>query len=156
MKKKAVCVVTPSTTEAVAEVMKLMAAESIPIMTRGSGTGLFGGSIPVEGGIVLCLVHLDSIIEVDLANLTILAESGVITKAVDDAAHPHDLFYPPDPGSMKISTIGGNLANNSGGPRGLKYGLTRGYVMGMEAWFCLTGKSSGSVPNASKTLQAIP
>ena len=132
MKKRALCVLTPRTTEAVAEVMKLVAAESIPIVTRGSGTGLSGGSIPVEGGIVLCLVHLDSIIEVDPANLTILAESGVITKAIDDAAHPHDLFYPPDPGSMKISTIGGNVANNSGGLRGLKYGVTRDYVMGME------------------------
>lgn len=132
MKKKAVCVVTPRTTEAVAEVMKLAATESIPVVTRGSGTGLSGGSIPVDGGIVLCLVHLDSIIEVDPANLTILAESGVITKAIDDAAHPHDLFYPPDPGSLKISTIGGNVANNSGGLRGLKYGVTRDYVMGME------------------------
>lgn len=132
MKKKAVCVVTPRTTEAVAEVMKLAATESIPVVTRGSGTGLSGGSIPVDGGIVLCLVHLDSIIEVDPANLTILAESGVITKAIDEAADPHDLFYPPDPGSLKISTIGGNVANNSGGLRGLKYGVTRDYVMGME------------------------
>jgi glycolate oxidase len=101
-------------------------------VTRGSGTGLSGGSIPVDGGIVLCLVQMDQILEVDPANLTILAETGVITKAIDDAAHPHGLFYPPDPGSMKISTIGGNVANNSGGLRGLKYGVTRDYVMGME------------------------
>jgi glycolate oxidase len=132
LKHKAACVVLPRTTEAVSEIMKLASAEGIPIVTRGSGTGLSGGSIPVDGGIVLCLVQMDQILEVDPANLTILAETGVITKAIDDAAHPHGLFYPPDPGSMKISTIGGNVANNSGGLRGLKYGVTRDYVMGME------------------------
>ena len=132
LKNRAVCVVLPRSTEAVGEVMKLAAAEGIPVVTRGSGTGLSGGSVPVDGGIVLCLVHLDTILEVDPANLTILCESGVITKAVDDAANPHGLFYPPDPGSMKISTIGGNVANNSGGLRGLKYGVTRDYIMGME------------------------
>ncbi|MDF1860263.1 MAG: FAD-linked oxidase C-terminal domain-containing protein [Verrucomicrobiales bacterium] len=132
LRHKATCVVSPRTTEAVSGIMKLASAEGIPIVTRGSGTGLSGGSIPVDGGIVLCLVQMDQILEVDPANLTILAEPGVITKAIDDAAHPHGLFYPPDPGSMKISTIGGNVANNSGGLRGLKYGVTRDYVMGME------------------------
>jgi len=132
LKHEAACVVVPDSAEAVAEVMKLAAAERIPVVTRGSGTGLSGGSIPVDGGIVLCLVNLDGILEVDPANLTILCECGVITKAIDDAAAPHGLFYPPDPGSMKISTIGGNVANNSGGLRGLKYGVTRNYVMGME------------------------
>lgn len=132
LKNKALCVVLPRTTESVGDVVKLASKEEIPVVTRGSGTGLSGGSVPVDGGIVLCLVHLDTILEIDPANLTILCESGVITKAIDDAAHPHGLFYPPDPGSMKISTIGGNVANNSGGLRGLKYGVTRDYVMGME------------------------
>lgn len=132
LKESAVCVVLPRSTEAVAGVIRLAAAEKIPVVTRGSGTGLSGGSVPVEGGIVLCLVHLNRILEVDPANLTMLCECGVITKAVDDAATPHGLFYPPDPGSMKISTIGGNVANNSGGLRGLKYGVTRDYVMGIE------------------------
>lgn len=132
MKHAATCVVTPRTTEDVAAIVKIAGAEGVPIVTRGSGTGLSGGSIPVEGGIVLCLVNLDQILELDPANLTILCETGVITKAIDDAALPHGLFYPPDPGSMKISTIGGNVANNSGGLRGLKYGVTRDYVMGME------------------------
>lgn len=132
LKSAASCVVLAPTTEAVAGVVKLAAEDGIPIVTRGSGTGLSGGSVPVEGGIVLCLVKLDRILEVDPANLTLLAECGVITKAIDDAASPHGLFYPPDPGSMKISTIGGNVANNSGGLRGLKYGVTRDYVMGME------------------------
>ena len=132
LKHGAACVVMPQTSQAVASVLRFAVAEGIPVVTRGSGTGLSGGSVPVDGGIVLALVHLNRILEVDPANLTLLAEAGVITKAIDDAALPHGLFYPPDPGSMKISTIGGNVANNSGGLRGLKYGVTRDYVMGME------------------------
>jgi len=132
LKEEAVCVVFPATTEEVARVVRLAATEKIPVVTRGSGTGLSGGSVPVSGGIVLCLVNLNRILEVDSANLTLLAEPGVITREIEDAAQPHGLFYPPDPGSMKISTIGGNVANNSGGLRGLKYGVTRDYVMGME------------------------
>jgi len=132
LKHGAACVVFPKTSAAVAEVVRFARSARLPVVTRGNGTGLSGGSVPVEGGIVLCLVHLNRILEVDPANLTLLAESGVITKAIDDAALPHGLFYPPDPGSMKISTIGGNVANNSGGLRGLKYGVTRDYVMGME------------------------
>ncbi len=132
LKRAAQCVVTPESPEAAALVVTLAAARGIPVVTRGSGTGLSGGSVPVDGALVLCLVNLNQIIEVDPANLTILCECGVITKAIDDAALPHGLFYPPDPGSMKISTIGGNVANNSGGLRGLKYGVTRDYVMGME------------------------
>jgi glycolate oxidase len=101
-------------------------------VTRGSGTGLSGGSVPVTDGIVLCLVEMKSILEVDTRNLTLFAEAGVITQTVFDTAAQHGLFYPPDPGSMRVSTIGGNVAENSGGLRGLKYGVTRDYVMGME------------------------
>ena len=75
---------------------------------------------------------MDQILELDPANLTLLAESGAITQSISDAAAAAGLFYPPDPGSMKISTIGGNVAENSGGLRGLKYGITRNYVMGLE------------------------
>jgi glycolate oxidase len=82
--------------------------------------------------LVLCTGRLDKILEVDPANLTLLAEAAVVTKAIDDAAAAHGLFYPPDPGSLKVSTIGGNVAENSGGLRGLKYGVTRDYVMGLE------------------------
>ncbi|HRQ89488.1 MAG TPA: FAD-binding oxidoreductase, partial [Bacteroidia bacterium] len=106
LKHGAVCVAMPRTCEAVAAVMKFAHEAGIPVVTRGSGTGLSGGSVPVDGGIVLTLVHLNRILEIDPANLTMLAEAGTITKAIDDAAHPHGLFYPPDPGSMKISTIG--------------------------------------------------
>src|SRR5690606_22477109 len=82
--------------------------------------------------IVLCLVKFDRILEVDAKNLTMMVEPGVVTQRIFDAADAEGLFYPPDPGSMKISTIGGNVAENSGGLRGLKYGVTRDYVMGME------------------------
>ena len=125
-------VVHPGSTEEVAAVVKLANEFSHAIVTRGSGTGLSGGSVPSEGCIVLCLTRLDKILSVDPANLTVRAQCGVITAAIDAAANKHGLFYPPDPGSMKISTIGGNVAENSGGLRGLKYGVTRDYVMGLE------------------------
>ena len=128
----ATCVVLPETTEEVARVVRYAAEHRVPIVTRGSGTGLSGGSVPVPGGIVLCLVRMDHILELDERNLTVLAESGAITQQIADAADAVGLLYPPDPGSMKISTIGGNVAENSGGLRGLKYGVTRDYVMGLE------------------------
>ena len=103
-----------------------------PVVTRGSGTGLSGGSVPAAGCIVLCTVKMGQILEVDAANLTMTVEPGVTTVQIAEAAEKAGLFYPPDPGSMKISTIGGNVAENSGGLRGLKYGVTRNYVMGME------------------------
>jgi glycolate oxidase len=126
------CVVFARSTEHVARVLKLANDSKIPVVTRGSGTGLSGGSLPVADCIVLCLVKMDKILELDRANLTTLVETGVATLAVSDAANAAGLFYPPDPGSMKISTIGGNVAENSGGLRGLKYGVTRNYVMGLE------------------------
>jgi glycolate oxidase len=125
-------VVLPGSTAEVSEVVKLACELNIAIVTRGSGTGLSGGSVPSAGCIVLCLTRLDKIISVDAANLTVRAQCGAITAAIDAAANKHGLFYPPDPGSMKISTIGGNVAENSGGLRGLKYGVTRDYVMGLE------------------------
>lgn len=116
----------------VSAVLKLAREHRAPVVTRGSGTGLSGGSVPVSGAIVLCLAKMDRILEVDAANLTLRADAGAITQKIFDAADAAGLFYPPDPGSMKISTIGGNVAENSGGLRGLKYGVTRDYVMGME------------------------
>ncbi len=125
-------VALPGSTEEVAAVVRLCAQRSVPVVTRGSGTGLSGGSVPSPGCLVLCLTRLDKVLEVDAPNLTVRAQAGAITAAVDAAAGRHGLFYPPDPGSMKISTIGGNVAENSGGLRGLKYGVTRDYVMGLE------------------------
>jgi glycolate oxidase len=125
-------VVFARTAQDVSEVLRLALAGGVPVVTRGSGTGLSGGSVPLQGAIVLCLVKMDRILELDTANLTLLVEAGVVTQAIYDAAEAAGLFYPPDPGSMKISTIGGNVAENSGGLRGLKYGVTRDYVMGLE------------------------
>ena len=126
------CVVFVTTPAQVAAVLKLANASRVPVVTRGSGTGLSGGSLPSADCIVLCTVKMDHILEVDRANLTMLVEPGVTTLKVADTAAEVGLFYPPDPGSMKISTIGGNVAENSGGLRGLKYGITRNYVMGLE------------------------
>ena len=126
------CVVFPESTAHVSEVLKVANATRTPVVTRGSGTGLSGGSLPSANCIVLCTVKMDRILEVDRANLTMLVEPGVTTIQTADTAAASGLFYPPDPGSMKISTIGGNVAENSGGLRGLKYGVTRNYVMGLE------------------------
>jgi len=122
-------VVFPRTTQEVAGCVKVCRESGTPVITRGAGTGLSGGTVPTEGAVVLCLVHMAEILEVDAANLTLRAEPGAITADIDAEAAKHGLFYPPDPGSMKISTIGGNVAENSGGLRGLKYGVTRDYVM---------------------------
>jgi glycolate oxidase len=132
MKQMPGCVVFASATEQVAAILKLANQTKTPVVTRGSGTGLSGGSLPIADCIVLCLVKMDKVLEVDRANLTLLAEAGATTQAIFEAANNVGLFYPPDPGSMKISTIGGNVAENSGGLRGLKYGVTRNYVMGLE------------------------
>ena len=126
------CVVFVEKTEQVAAILKLANRVGFDVVTRGSGTGLSGGSVPSANCVVMCTVRMDRIIELDKANLTMLVEPGVTTLAVADAALAAGLFYPPDPGSMRISTIGGNVAENSGGLRGLKYGVTRNYVMGME------------------------
>ncbi|HEY3861576.1 MAG TPA: FAD-linked oxidase C-terminal domain-containing protein [Verrucomicrobiae bacterium] len=126
------CVAFASTTEQVRDVLRLAQSRKAAVVTRGSGTGLSGGSLPSADCIVLCTVKMDRILELDRANLTMLVEPGVTTLRAAEAAAEAGLFYPPDPGSMKISTIGGNVAENSGGLRGLKYGITRNYVMGLE------------------------
>ena len=133
LKQSPGAVVFPKTTTEVSACMRLAAEHGVPVVTRGSGTGLSGGSVPLPNALVMCLVDMNAIIDVDTRNLTLRAQSGVITQRIDEAAAPHGLFYPPDPGSLRISTIGGNVAENSGGLRGLKYGVTRDYVMGLEA-----------------------
>jgi glycolate oxidase len=125
-------VVFPVDTASVAAVVTLCREHRVPLIARGNGTGLSGGSVPSAGAVVMCLVRLDRVLEVDTRNLTLTAEAGVVTQRIAEAADAVGLFYPPDPGSMKISTIGGNVAENSGGLRGLKYGVTRDYVMGLE------------------------
>ena len=125
-------VVFPHTSDDVSRCIKFAVAQSVPIVTRGSGTGLSGGSVPSSGSVVLCLAQMNKILDIDPKNLLLRTQPGVTTLAIDEAASRHGLFYPPDPGSMRISSIGGNVAENSGGLRGLKYGVTRDYVMALE------------------------
>lgn len=125
-------VIIPHSKEEIAEIVILANEEAFAIVPRGSGSGLSGGSVPVENSIVLLMSHWNKILEIDTENLTVLVEPGVITADVHSAVEKLGLFYPPDPGSMNICTIGGNVAENAGGLRGLKYGVTKHYVMGLE------------------------
>ncbi len=125
-------VVFAQTTEEIASVVRWANETRTPLIARGSGTGLAGGTVPVPGAVVLCLARFNRVLELDRQNLTLLVEPGVTTQTIFEQADAAGLLYPPDPGSMKISTIGGNVATNSGGLRGLKYGVTKDYVMGFE------------------------
>ncbi|WP_211062094.1 glycolate oxidase subunit GlcD [Heyndrickxia faecalis] len=126
-------VVAPRNKAEVQAVVKLCNEYRIPVVPRGSGSNLCAGTCPVEGGIVLLFKHMNRILEIDEENLTVTVEPGVITLEMIKAVEAKGLFYPPDPSSMKISTIGGNINENSGGLRGLKYGVTRDYVLALEA-----------------------
>lgn len=125
-------VVQPLSTEEVASVIKLANTHKIPVYPRGQGTSLSGGPLPVRGGIVLDLSQWTSKLEIDAENMLAIVSPGVTAQAINDAALLYGLIYPPDPSSMNIATIGGNLAENSGGPKGLKYGVTKDYVIGLE------------------------
>ncbi|WP_312469688.1 glycolate oxidase subunit GlcD [Neobacillus sp.] len=125
-------VVSPRNTEEVSQILKVCNQYKVPIVPRGSGTNLCAGTCPTEGGIVLLFKHMNKILEIDEENLTVTVQPGVITLDMIHAVEEKGLFYPPDPSSMKISTIGGNINENSGGLRGLKYGVTRDYVIALE------------------------
>lgn len=124
-------VIAPRTTEEVSQIVKICYEHKIPIIARGSGTNLSGGTTPIEGSIVIIFKHMNQILEIDEENLTLTTQPGVYTKDIFDASVSVGLFYPPDPGSMHVSQIGGNISENSGGLRGLKYGVTRDYVLGL-------------------------
>ncbi len=123
--------VTPATTEEVAAVMGFAYEQGIPVTSRGAGTSLSGGTIPLTGGIVLALTRLNRIIEIDHVNTCAVVEAGVINGELQAQVEREGLFYPPDPSSLAQCTIGGNVACCSGGPRCLKYGVTKDYVLGM-------------------------
>lgn len=125
-------VIQPKSAVEVSEVMKLANERGIPVYPRGQGTSLSGGPLPVNGGIVLDLSKWDGLLEVDPEDMVAVVSPGVLTADINDAALKVGLIYPPDPSSSNVSTIGGNLAENSGGPRGLKYGVTKDYVIGLE------------------------
>jgi glycolate oxidase len=125
-------IVTPSRKEEIVALVKLAAKHKVPIVTRGSGTNLSGGTIPIDGGIVLSMLKFDKIIEVDPANLTATVEPGLVIQRLNEAVAAHGLIYPPDPGTVTTATMGGSVSECSGGLRGLKYGVTKDYVMGLE------------------------
>ncbi len=125
-------VISPRNTGEVSEIVKVCSEYSIPIVPRGSGTNLCAGTCPTEGGLVILFKHMNRILDLDEENLAITVQPGLVTLDLIREAEAKGLFYPPDPSSMKISTIGGNINENSGGLRGLKYGVTRDYVMGLE------------------------
>lgn len=125
-------VITPKSTEQVSEVMKIATKYCIPVYPRGSGTNLSGGTIPVEKGIVMSMLDMNKILEVDGENLTATVQPGVIIQDLNNEAVKHGLFYPPDPGTVTTATMGGSVSESSGGLRGLKYGVTKHYVMGMK------------------------
>jgi glycolate oxidase len=125
-------VVLPSTAGQVQAIVRLCAREQMAFVARGSGTGLSGGALPVEGGIVIGLARLNRILEVDIPNGRVVVEPGVINAAITQKVAPYGYFYAPDPSSQSVCTIGGNVAENSGGAHCLKYGFTTTHVLGLE------------------------
>ncbi|MDA8228573.1 MAG: FAD-binding protein [Desulfitobacterium hafniense] len=125
-------VVRPACTKEVQEILLLAGEHGIPVYPRGAGTGLSGGSVPINGGIAMDLIRMNKILELDKANLIVVVEPGVVTAELHKFVESHGLYYPPDPASLKSCTIGGNVAEGAGGPRAIKYGVTRDYVMGLE------------------------
>ncbi len=126
-------VVFARSTDDVSKLLKFASAEKIPVTARGGGFGYVGGCVPVRKGVVLSLMRMNRIKEIHFADAIAIVEPGVITADLKAAARAQKLFYPPDPASMRDCTIGGNIATNAGGPRCLKYGVTRNYVVGLEA-----------------------
>ncbi|MCD6451497.1 MAG: FAD-binding protein [Acidobacteria bacterium] len=125
-------VVYPENTSQVVELVRLAVREKFPLIPRGAGCGYTGGSVPLSGGMVLVFSRMDRIIEIDEDNLIAVAEPGVVTSRFREEVEKRGLFYPPDPASLEYCTLGGNVAENAGGPRAFKYGVTREYVLGLE------------------------
>jgi len=126
-------VVFPRTPQQISAILKLANEHRFPVIPRGAGTGFTGGTIPVEGGVVLVLTKMNKILKIDQENLLAVVEPGVVTYDLQQEVEKIGLFYPPDPASLKSSTLGGNVAECAGGPRAVKYGVTKDYVLGMEA-----------------------
>ena len=125
-------VIKPRTTEEVSGIMKICNAKKIPVTPRGAGTGLSGGALPHLGGVVLAMERFNSILEIDERNLQVTTEPGVITEVLQTTVKGKGLFYPPDPASRGSCFIGGNISENSGGPKAVKYGVVKDYVLNLE------------------------
>ncbi len=145
------CVLFPHTAEEVSLILKMANAEGIPVVPRGAGTGFTGGSLPLKGGIVMSTERMTTI-EMDQENMVGTCGAGVVTWDFSQRAESLGLFYPPDPTSLKVSTIGGNIAECAGGPRGLKYGVTKDYVLALEV-VLPTGETLKTAPG--KTLKGV-
>ena len=126
-------VVLPDSAEQVAAVVRIARRHGAPVTARGAGTGLSGGANPCDGGVVIATSRMKRVLEVDAENRIAVVEPGVINLDVSAAAAPHSLYYAPDPSSQKACTIGGNVAENAGGPHTLAYGVTTNHVLGLEA-----------------------
>jgi glycolate oxidase len=126
------CGVWPGTAEQVSEILKLANRTRIPVIPRGAGTGLSGMSVPAKGGIVLDLNRMNRILAIRIEDRLAIVQPGVVYAALESALAPYGFFFPPDPASGKVSTLGGNVATNAGGVKGAKYGTTRDYVLGLQ------------------------
>ena len=144
-------VLQPRSTDELGQVVRLCHENSLPLTVRGAGTNLSGGSIPGRGGAVVLTTALNQILEINEADLYAVVQPGVVTARLAAAVEAKGLFYPPDPGSMAVSTLGGNVAENAGGLRGLKYGVTRDYVMGLTFWTA----SGETVKTGSRTVKCV-
>ncbi len=125
-------VVEPETTEQISELMKLVSAYRIPVVPRGAATGLSGGALAIQGGVVLSLLRMDKVLEIDEINMIAVVQPGVINLHLHEAVEARGFYYPPDPASYETSSIGGNIAEDAGGPHCYKYGTTRDYVLGLK------------------------
>ena len=142
-------VVMPDNTDDVAAILRLCNDHIIPVTPRGGGTGLSGGALPVKGGVVVAMKRFNKIIEIDELNLQATVEPGVITEVFQDAVKEKGLFYPPDPSSKGSCFLGGNLGENAGGPKAVKYGVTRDYVLNMQVAL-VTGEVIWTAANVLK------
>ncbi|NMO55668.1 FAD-binding protein [Actinoplanes sp. TBRC 11911] len=147
---KAIAAVRPRTTEDVASVVKICAERRIPVVARGAGTGLSGGANAVDGGVVLDMSKMNKILEIDTDNMVAVVQPGVVNDDLKAAVKERGLWYPPDPASAPWSTIGGNVATNAGGLCCLKYGVTRDYVLGLEAVVGGPAGAYGTVVNLGR------
>src|SRR5688572_4422434 len=125
-------VLKPGTPEEISRILKICSAQKIPLTPRGAGTGLSGGALPVQKGVSLSMERFNKILSIDELNLQATVEPGVITEVFQNAVKEKGLFYPPDPASRGTCFIGGNVSENSGGPKAVKYGVTRDYVLNLE------------------------
>ena len=136
-------VVFPESTDQISAIMRLASEHGFPVVPRGAGTGMTGGSVAVQGGLILALTRMNRILEIDEKNQIAIAEPGVITGDLQSAVKKHGLFYPPDPASLKFCTLGGNAAECAGGPSAVKYGVTKDFIIGLEVVL-----ASGDILNA--------